>query len=129
MVQFDTALNACSTLVLAFHQTTAISLQYVILTGVAVLVIARRPFAQWQKNVGFSLALIATILSRVSSQTAQFGYFQVAAVLAWLMVAILCIYLAGIIGIIVYTLIRRRLTRTRRRKSYAYTLELSDSLM
>lgn len=66
---------------------------------VLIVVVWRRPFLEWYKNVGLSIILLACILSNVS--TYLLSQESVSDYLSYAMLILLCIYVVGVAFIIV----------------------------
>lgn len=118
----DFGLACCNVLIIdnSIDFYTETSILFVVL----VVVVWRRPFIEWYKNVGLSLILLSSILSNVSSYLNQETTVAtvVADALSYSMLALVGVFVAGLVAVIlVYGCVARcvRLPRVLRINQYA----------
>lgn len=71
-----------------------------------IIVVFRRPFVEWYKNIGLAVILLACIVSNVSQYLLATS--SVSAILSYAMLILLCVYLLGlVILVVVYGCIAR----------------------
>eukprot|EP00698_Gefionella_okellyi_P008903 TRINITY_DN2236_c0_g1_i2.p1 TRINITY_DN2236_c0_g1~~TRINITY_DN2236_c0_g1_i2.p1 ORF type:complete len:2997 (-),score=691.31 TRINITY_DN2236_c0_g1_i2:204-8054(-) len=82
-----------------------------LVSALLIYMIVVRPFLEWYKNAGSIMVLFVSLLSSVASVLGEWGpaFHPTIAGLAWLLISIVFVYVAGVIVIFVYLQVVARL--------------------